>query len=360
MTETSIRSAILVLYDEGRDEEKPPACVARSGFGISYRESTCVRFVPLANLPPAKSSGKDKIIGRDQWNNEKESVYEFVKGGQGSVSFRILAHSLREHCPGLAEAIDADRDVVSEVDYSTSELGLYSSMWKEIRDAADCDQLTRTLVHWIESYVVDPIRRIKHRSLNLLTPLDTDLQFLVELLHSQKESEFETLVRQLADQWQQRPRTKPISQLNRVWYMLVGDGLNWGRFDVLPPSDVSLPPSLKGEKLCLYGWLKYFGGEKQAETEEWKEVLRLAQLCARGSDNERIRFQAADGHGVRTFMSSLETRFSSDEPPSPRQNMRGFDKSDVSDESLESQLAYFHRWLMKFGEALEKLIPETK
>ena len=90
---------------------------------------------------------------------------------------------------------------------------------------------------WIKTHTIDPLRRIKHRAINLFGPLSTDIQYLLELWNRKKFIRARKHIEEIRKGFEKV--RYPTSLLTRLWYMLVGKYLNCRDFEI--PDDISLP-----------------------------------------------------------------------------------------------------------------------
>ncbi|MEM1953457.1 MAG: hypothetical protein QW299_09045, partial [Candidatus Caldarchaeum sp.] len=191
---------------------------------------------------------------------------------------------MREEDQELADYLERQGTLI--IDYSSADPS-YERMWYDIRTARDCCELVERLEYWIQHYTIDPIRRIKHRAMNLFAPLDTDCQYLLELW---KRGEYDKARRHLEDMqkdWQGDPpySNAPLSKLARLWYLLIGDKMKWSyqvtevgdstgaHISIKKPDGViSLPKERATDEvgMCFYDWLEKI---RQTNSQNWQNLL---------------------------------------------------------------------------------------
>ncbi|MEM4547000.1 MAG: hypothetical protein QW328_09630, partial [Nitrososphaerota archaeon] len=168
----------------------------------------------------------------------------------------------------------------------------YFPMWERIRASRSFSDLKNCLEYWIQYYTINPIRRIKHRAMNLFAPLDTDCQYLLELW---KRGEYDKARHHLEDMqkdWQGDPpySNAPLSKLARLWYLLIGDKMEWS-YQVTEVGDstwshisikkpdvvISLPKKRATDEvgMCFYDWLVKIG---KTGSQNWQNLLSRAGL----------------------------------------------------------------------------------
>lgn len=242
-----------------------------------------------------------------------------------------------------------------DFDYSKTDLD-YEEQWEAIHKAMNWEDLKNIVNRWILNHQIDPLRRIKHRAINLYLPLSTDIQFLLEIWRRKDFSKAKTHLEDLKADW--CGEKSPIAVLFRLWYMLLGNHLNWekGGLNVgLPkrPTDVSLPCEIKpnGEEkpLALYDWLAKYLREKQVQgLEQWKKLLEHVQIDPR----ENGEFSIKSGNGVYPFSSMITEIIKYPEKIKPNEFVNGLGHIKTFEEEFNS----FLEWLNKLNDLLESLI----
>jgi hypothetical protein len=217
----------IIFYRDTLKEETPPVFFNEKWFFERNKNVLC-GFIPLRDL-------RDKV-----WTDLLVDIQSFNTEPFNLVAF---AHNLSFYKSILNDILNMDSPHVY-IDYSGGDPS-YKPMWEQIRNSKDITELVKTLEYWKRSYVVDPLRRIKHRAINLFSPLSTDIQFLLEIWRRKDFNRARTHLEELKTEW--IDAKSPVSILYRLWYMLVGDHLNWEEGDLPCPFG-----------RCAYGLKKIF------------------------------------------------------------------------------------------------------
>ena len=327
-----IKTIWFVFYSLGREEEKhiPTFLPVVDAVSQCEEENLLIKFLPL--------------ITEKTWN-------DISFPGCKDISIKVFSHGIKEQNEDLSHQIDTDIRAKIHVDYSSSDPS-YDQMWKEIRNAKNCRELGVILEYWMKSYVVDPLRRIKHRAINLFLPISTDIQFLLEIWQCKDFNRARTHLEDLKAEWS--GEKFPIAVLFRLWYMLVGEHLNWKKGD-LPekPTDVSLPKDKQGNELSLYEWLTKYLGEKHVQTlEEWQTLLAHAQI----DQIKEGKFDIISGNGVYHFTRMLTRKIKNPGKIMPDEKSNGFSNNKAFQYEFES----FLKWLNDLNDTFEDLIEKCQ
>lgn len=336
---------IVVLYDKDHDKEKPPTFECGSNDPGIY-------FYPSTN---------------------KERLGEILRiANEGWI---VLIHGADQFEKWVSKVRNRGARVI---DYSSGDPS-HEPMWRDIRTAKDCRELAERLEYWIRHYTIDPIRRIKHRAMNLFAPLDTDCQYLLELW---ERKDYDAARRHLEDiqkDWQGDPpySHSPLSKLARLWYMLVGNKMKWpyevtelrfwANVSIHKPDKVVSLPANK----CLYDWLDKVGKansidkvvaasiddansqSSQANSVSKAEKTALLKKCSSSQDPQ---FEPCANAGIYQFAVELQKRLIQGSLPELRRDtpMQGFE--DCS--TVEANFRKFREWLRDLNEAFEALVEE--
>lgn len=248
-----------------------------------------------------------------------------------------------------------------DFDYSESDPD-YDEQWKTINKALNWEELYKIVNTWILSHQVDPLQRIKHRAINLFLSLCTDIQFLLELWRCKDFNRARSNLEELRTEWSDS--ISPVYTLYRLWYMLVGDHLNWKEGD-LPemPQDVSLPKDNEGNERPLYEWLtRYFGENQVQRLEEWKILLTDTNLCQiikgenKEKDKREVEFYAPYGNGIYLFVKMLTEKIKDPGQMTPEVIVDGIKHN----QTLEEELNSFLKWLNDLNDTFESLIKQCQ
>lgn len=328
-----IKTILFVFYSLAKEEDKNfPSFLLKEDTAFQCnKENISIRFLPLD-------------IER-KW--EEMSFPE-----NKDICIKVFSHGIKEQNEYLSHQIHSDVRVYVHVDYSRGDPS-YEQMWVEIRDAKNCLELAEILEYWMKSYVVDPLRRIKHRAINLFMSLSTDIQFLLEIWRRKDFVMAKTHLAELKTEWENK--ISPVTYLYRLWYMVVGNALDWGK-ESLPgmPSDVvSLPKDESGKELSLYEWLnKYLIKEFPA----WEKLLAHVQLDPVDPVKKEKKINVSGGNGVHYFFKMLEKETRNLEKIVPGKKVKGF----LTDKTIQDEFNEFLKWLNDLNDAFEDVIKKCQ
>jgi hypothetical protein len=335
-----IKMEIFIVFYRDTLKEESPSSFFNEKWIIERNKNLLCGFIPLDYL--GDKTWKDILDEIRSFNNKPFDLVVFAHNLSGFYR-RILSDILSMDSPHIY------------IDYSGGDPS-YHPMWEEIRNAKDITELVETLEYWKRSYVIDPLRRIKHRAINLFLPISTDIQFLLEIWRRKDFSRAKTHIEDLKADW--CDDKSPVSTLYRLWYMLFGDHLNWKEGD-LPemPTDVSLPigkkPNRKKEPLSLYDWLdKYFGEKHVQDLKEWQKLLAHAQI----HQLKERKFNVLAGNGVYCFSRMITEMIKYPGNIKPNEKFNGFRLKNNLDEEFNA----FLDWLNTLNDSLESLIKQCQ
>jgi hypothetical protein len=324
------KTIFFVFYSTGKKEHNYFPSFIKGDANQCEEENLVIKFLPLTT--------------EKTWN-----VISFP--GCKDIGIKVFSHGIKENNEELSDQIAADKREKIHVDYSSSDPS-YDQMWKDISDAKNCRELGVILEYWMKSYVVDPLRRIKHRAINLFLPISTDIQFLLEIWRRKDFSRAKIHLEELKIEWVDAK--SPVSILFRLWYMLVGKRLRIEEKG-LPgmPADVSLPKDKEGNELPLYEWLaKYFGEKHVQEIEEWQKLLAHAQI----HQLKEGKFGVLCGNGVYCFSRMITEMIKYPGNLKPNEKFNGFRLKN----NLDEEFNLFLDWLNTLNDSLESLIKKCQ
>ena len=325
-------TAYFLFVKKSSEDEVTPGFLQNKKCEITPDKKTTCSFMTLPS------------IRRDTWDGLKRDIQ--TNYNISFSSFVVFAHDLSQY-PKMIEDVLGDTYTLY-IDYSGGDPS-YLPMWEKIRSAKDIDELIRTLEYWKRTYAVDPLRRIKHRAINLFMPLSTDIQFLFEIWRRKDLVMAKTHLAELKTEWENK--ISPITYLYRLWYMLLREDLNWGRKG-LPaiPSDVSLPKDEHGKELSLYEWLKKYHIK---EFSEWQKLLKLVQI---DPVKRKGKFNVTGGNGVHSFFKMLKKETKHLEKIVPGKEVKGF----FTDKTIQDEFGKFLKWLNDLNDAFEDVVKKCQ
>lgn len=338
-------TAYIIFFKKKSEEEVAPVFFKDKDGEMSADKMTVCCFMSLPSIREKTWAGLKGDI---------QSNHNIVFS-----SFVVFAHDLSQY-PGILHDLLKETLTHVYIDYSGGDPS-YKPMWEQIRNSKDITELVKTLEYWKRSYIIDPLRRIKHRAINLFLPLSTDIQFLLEIWRRKDFAKAKTHLEELKAEWSDDK--SPVSILYRLWYMLVGKHLNWAEGD-LPekPTDVSLPmgknPDRKEEPYSLYDWLTKYFGEQVQKFDEWQKLLKDTQLCQVKNDNDKdeVKFNVVGGYGVYRFSKMITEMIKCPGNIKPDEKVYGFGIN----QNLEHEFNAFLDWLNTLNDSLESLITQCQ
>ncbi|NIU00665.1 MAG: hypothetical protein GWN62_13585, partial [Aliifodinibius sp.] len=193
----------------------------------------------------------------------------------------ILFHHNWKEIPGN-EYIPAE---VMVLDYSSTDSAIYPQMMTEVQETKTEQNIIEVAQKYVNIYnnefKIDPIRRLKHRAMNLFLPLNVDIQNIRSLWQKKNDYEIERVFRELIELWKgSAPYSRsPYAELLRLWYMLVGEELEWTKLGSGTPHDVYLPKDRSGKEQPLLFWLANFYSDTAIQQlEPWLSILKISGL----------------------------------------------------------------------------------
>ncbi len=314
-----MRKFIVILYSKG---EQPPGWLR----DVCQEGDVRVIMKPLSdvNWSEVKSA----------WAGENTEVW-------------VMAHGLSQREDIYQQIRDDPR--IYHFDYSSADFE-YEETWRKIREAKTCGELIAVLNRWILLYdydteqIIDPLRRIKHRAINLFGPISVDFQHLLELWKQNRYEDARKLIEEMLREWEgEQPFSRsPCSMLARLWYMLVGEGLDWRSVGIPSPKElVSLPKSPRDDReKCLYEWLSLSRPKSVDDLQEWRALLEHVQLV-KGNEGRFCVLKA----GIFKNTKGLQ------------QSLRAFLNCGVSSlEEAQQGVREFLRWYSELNLKFEELI----
>lgn len=219
------------------------------------------------------------FISLDSYEDAQKS-WESIKDWVKDIKDKIFIYSFFHKPVAFEDLRDDIREFSNTkifVPYSSSD-PLYNEIWNQIHTAENCQKLISILQFWIRNHVVDPIRLVKHRSLNLFSHISYDLQTLVRLIDEKDYSELEKVANEIVQSWKSVDAThSPKESLRKLWCYLVGrnlSSLNCDKYGLI---------YIGQKKMTLLQWLltcseKHSIKEEILFGEPWNKLIQLCGL----------------------------------------------------------------------------------
>jgi len=325
-----------IFFHKDTEKEKPPPFLKESCYCEDIK-TQCI-FIPLIDIIDYGDNPQK------QWQEIKKKIIS-----SETLTILVFSHGLQEIAIEFFKELEKDNSFSLHLDYSGGDPS-YTPMWEQIRKAEDCSRLAQVLEYWRKYYLIDPYRRIKHRAINLFGPLTISTQHILELWDKKEFLNAKNIFKELKEEW--ASGRSPSSELTRLWYMLIGNKLDWNKNDIPEkPNDVSLPKKkvIEGEGLSFYDWLsEYHGKSKVNELKEWESILAHVQLIHLNII-EDDKFDRSCSSGMFDFLKALEKL--DHEKFGPDEKIRGF-----QERGLKEELNNVLEWFNELNDLFEKII----
>ncbi|RMF55075.1 MAG: hypothetical protein D6748_15680 [Calditrichaeota bacterium] len=188
----------------------------------------------------------------------------------------IIAHNY-DSIIGIQDVINRGFEVL---DYSSSDGAPYEEMLNDFEEVSDKEHLIDIVNKWINFYrydfKLDPIRRIKHRALNLFSHILVDLQTIKELCETHDFGQLVKVIEDIRTTWEKPIHgcNSPSDQLAKLQYLLVGNEEEKKNTNVLLLS-------FRGKGRSLYHWLEQLPKHASYLTSsEWENLLCITGLAS--------------------------------------------------------------------------------
>ena len=286
----------LIIYVKN-NKEGLPIFMEKAGQAICDCRGSIIEFISFSEL-------KNKEEINNFWSKRKETIKN------KNLKLILISHGIHdpdnEPSSNLYKLIINDKDIFDiYIDYSSGDPN-YNTFWEEIRNCDNCCKLLERLEYWEKHYRVDEIRRIKHRSINKLIPIITDLERLIELIDNGKSEEIKQHIETINQNWPEKD-TVITRLISSIWFILIGkEGLEGLKVGMKMPDPELLPEIKNKERYSLYKWLRETrGADKVKKMTAWVKLLYHCQI-----------YQVCDGvfdkkhkNGIWELATSIEKQF---------------------------------------------------
>lgn len=271
-----------------------------SSFGQNYKfKYGDLQLFILAQDNIAFKTESDQVLLRIKAENAGENNNgHFIEEIKLSEQTIFLSHNLgvvegSEHIPAG-----------TLLDYSSADHSQHQKMMSDIEGVSSEEELVHLAQEWVNIYFRDfkeeLIRRTKHYALNLFLTLSIDIRSIQNIWEKKEIDRLKELLERISGQWERELSVShsPDSQLFRLWYLLAGNNLIWGKNGLHPPGDVFLPKD-QYQKMAqpLWDWINFFYGDNTVDNSEaWPALLELSglkqqdQKFSKESSTEIVRF----------------------------------------------------------------------
>jgi len=225
-------------------------------------------LVPRGEIEFLKKNDQVVTLISKQDNTEKAVLKEAIIIGHDVLSIE-----------GIDHLINQDFEVL---DYSSSDGGFYKEMLSDFEEVDNQKQFEAIIFKWINFYRfdfrLDPIRRVKHRTLNLFSHIMVDIQTIQELCDSHDYERLFKIIEEIKESWA-RTKSSPSNQLKKLQYLLVGDGGI--------KTDVELL-YFRGQKRPLYEWIRDLSKHKDyLNSSEWKKLRKISGVAPKDNSSKQ-------------------------------------------------------------------------
>ncbi len=310
-----------------QNSEKVPGCIDKTTNLCVCKETGCGVYF-------------DKFSNK-KWAEMKVSIENNLCNSTDNLKWVIFCHN-RNSFEQISD-IENEKGYETTLDYSRGDGSLYKAMWNDISRASNCCELVKTLEYWVKNYTIDPVSRIKHRSINLFHAISLDCQKLYDLAESGNMKELKSYLKSLSELWRSS-RIYPTEKLKTLWYMIIGDKLENGAYVPKKKEEISLPGNMD-----LYSWLRKIKSDDSIiNWDVWKDLMEHCQLS---QESPEVFLLSNKRPGIYDYCLFLERLAKLD-----------WDSNDGQDlcgnyiKNIEEQSKNIVEWLTRLNELFEKLI----